>query len=406
MSPEEIAAAQEKLLEMSIPVPANSIPGPVPPNKSLPNAPGPPPSTLGSSVGDSASEPPPSVLGSGAGDGISGPPPSVLGSGVGNNTSGPPPSPSALHCSVGDSASGTPPSTLGSDVGNSASGPLPSMLGSGVGESAPGPHPSSTSCADSSEGGTQPSVPIPLDKSHLSGLDIGDITRGPPPSDHVSLLEEEWPEAELPEWIQKFYKVFQPTMGWDKQWSECFKLYLKFEHKLGYEEHCGKLPEAKLRPPQISEWFKAKRRPHKMMKVWTPDIGSAWREQWWKYWYAIQPQERIWNGELVRPDSLDWEHLQGKGGVDGLLLVMLTLLWWGNDTHSKNFRKDYPENFEDWRTAVDDVWYVLDSIIAHGVQKPKGASKRKHVEVEPEEGEPSQNGGHSTRLRSARVVKN
>jgi hypothetical protein len=61
---------------------------------------------------------------------------------------------------------------------------------------------------------------------------------------------------------------------------------------------------------------------------------------------------------------------------------MLTLLWWGHDTHAGTCKIDHPENWEDWRLAVEDVWYALDSIIAHGVTQPKGTGKRKHVEVE------------------------
>ncbi|KAF9062499.1 hypothetical protein BDP27DRAFT_1142833, partial [Rhodocollybia butyracea] len=131
----------------------------------------------------------------------------------------------------------------------------------------------------------------------------------------------------LPEWIRKFYVVFRPSVDWDKRWFECFKLYLKFEHRLGYEESCGKIPLA-LRPPQIAAWFKNRRNPGRMMKVWTPEIGLAWREEWWAYWRSIQPKGRIQNNELVRPESLDWDKLRDKGGVDGFLLVMLTLLWW------------------------------------------------------------------------------
>jgi hypothetical protein len=136
-----------------------------------------------------------------------------------------------------------------------------------------------------------------------------------PVSEDVASLDKEWAVTELPEWIQKFYVVFRQSVDWDKRWFECFKLYLKFEHRLGYTEKGGKIPLA-LRPPQIAAWFKNRRNPRRMMKVWTPEMGSAWREEWWAYWRSIQPKGRIQNNELVRPESLDWDKLRDKGGVD------------------------------------------------------------------------------------------
>ncbi|KAF9067807.1 hypothetical protein BDP27DRAFT_1422540 [Rhodocollybia butyracea] len=151
-------------------------------------------------------------------------------------------------------------------------------------------------------------------------------------SEDVASLEKEWPLTELPDWIQKFYTVFR-------------------------EESCGKIPLT-FQPVQIAAWFKNCRNPKKMMKVWSPEDGSAWREEWWAYWHSIQPMGHVEKGKLICPESLNWDELRDKGGANRLLLIMLTLLWWGHDTHTGTCKADHPENWGDWRLAVGDVWYV------------------------------------------------
>ncbi|KAF9067627.1 hypothetical protein BDP27DRAFT_1364695 [Rhodocollybia butyracea] len=222
------------------------------------------------------------------------------------------------------------PHSMGVTPNNTHSTPSMGVASDG-GHSTPG-----GSCAASVAPIGAHSMSVTPDKAHSTSSNRHSMSTTP---EDTASLDREWPMAELPEWIHKFYSVFQPTVSWDTQWFDCIKLYPKFKHKLGYKESCGK----------------NHRNPQRMMKVWTPEIGSRWREEWWTYWHSIQPQGQVQKDKLVCPESLDWSSLQDKGGVDGFLLIMLTLLWWGHDTHSGNWQDEHPANSEGWRLAVADV---------------------------------------------------
>ncbi|KAI0281132.1 hypothetical protein BGY98DRAFT_902412, partial [Russula aff. rugulosa BPL654] len=80
------------------------------------------------------------------------------------------------------------------------------------------------------------------------------------------------------------------------------------------------------RPREISVWMKNGRR-------WTDvdlDDTERFGKQWWDWWHSLQPKSRIrrYQSRSTSPTlEMDWSGLQ-KPGKNGILLVMISLVWW------------------------------------------------------------------------------
>lgn len=88
------------------------------------------------------------------------------------------------------------------------------------------------------------------------------------------------------------------------------------------------------------------------------DNQALFAEQWGDWWAGLQPDWRVkdQNGRLSRSGTGDWEALH-KPGKGGFLLVLLCLMWWRE-------AQDSPEAA--WDAAVEDVAWVLESMVAAG----------------------------------------
>ncbi|KAJ7855820.1 hypothetical protein B0H13DRAFT_1517247, partial [Mycena leptocephala] len=77
---------------------------------------------------------------------------------------------------------------------------------------------------------------------------------------------------------------------------------------------------------------------------------------WWKWWVSLQPAERVYHERrLEQPSSASWDVLAQLHGKNGLLQVMVTLLWWGDLVGDAEDACRYVE----WTKAVDDVAWTL-----------------------------------------------
>ncbi|KAF7971124.1 hypothetical protein HWV62_21996 [Athelia sp. TMB] len=101
-------------------------------------------------------------------------------------------------------------------------------------------------------------------------------------------------------------------------------------------------PLTDLRPLEVREWMR-------VSKGWidrdivTEDFGAIW----WKWWSALQPSSRFEEGRLdmMSPTYLmEWKTIR-KPGKNGLLLIIMSLRWWGVASTASG----------EWQKAVDDV---------------------------------------------------
>ncbi|KAJ7916655.1 hypothetical protein B0H13DRAFT_1476716, partial [Mycena leptocephala] len=80
---------------------------------------------------------------------------------------------------------------------------------------------------------------------------------------------------------------------------------------------------------------------------------------WWTWWASLQPSERVYTeGKLAQLHSADWEELAQLHRKNGMLQVMLTLLWWGDLVGDAEDVCRYVE----WAKAVDDVAWTLKEL--------------------------------------------
>lgn len=127
----------------------------------------------------------------------------------------------------------------------------------------------------------------------------------------------------------------------------------------------------KLRPKVVHDWMRVSRR-WADQDIVLGDFGV----KWWKWWTALQPPSRVQedNPEMIPPTYLmNWEGIH-KPGKDGLILVILTLRWWGVASSTS----------DEWKKAVDDVSSAifcmadggLMDIDSTGESNGQGLSKR------------------------------
>ncbi|KAJ7075441.1 hypothetical protein B0H15DRAFT_806226 [Mycena belliarum] len=137
-----------------------------------------------------------------------------------------------------------------------------------------------------------------------------------------------------------------------------------------------RLPYERLRmakPPRaglgVDNWIASGRR------LWAPCLPapSELRERFWTWWRGMQPKVRhIGDGVMSRGADIDWSVLRDFSGKNGLLQVMMVLLWWGEKVHAEGG----PEGIAEWTLAVEDVTWVFIAMVKEGRLSKKRASER------------------------------
>ncbi|KAJ6490865.1 hypothetical protein C8R45DRAFT_826071, partial [Mycena sanguinolenta] len=135
--------------------------------------------------------------------------------------------------------------------------------------------------------------------------------------------------------------------------------FFDFEAAHGYSE-VNVQTETSSRPKLFIEWLARGREWDRWMTI---GFVANWVPAWWTWWASLQPKERVYaDGQLSRPDTVDWSTLAHLHGKNGLLMVMASLLWWG-DSYADGV---YPEHRADWLKAVDDVAWTLEELEKSG----------------------------------------
>lgn len=173
-----------------------------------------------------------------------------------------------------------------------------------------------------------------------------------------------WQRDDRADWSQEIvnaHAAFARGKHCGLTWAQGVSKFMDFEvsHEFGDD---GAMMTALGRPREVSRWI-GRARPWDRV----PDIGvietrgtkSTYAAVWWDYWISVQPSDRLLiGGMLTAPTEADWESLGRKFGKNGLLQVMLTLLWWGDVVRDAADEAVYQE----WESAVRDVTWVLGEI--------------------------------------------
>ncbi|KAK7017234.1 hypothetical protein R3P38DRAFT_3201625 [Favolaschia claudopus] len=162
--------------------------------------------------------------------------------------------------------------------------------------------------------------------------------------------------------------------NWEPQWAACVRKFFDFEAAWGFVDGLGgkngQLGRTR-RPIEIGGWVNRGRK-------WglPPSVGmllgrrtsvgqgaQLWVPRWWGWWSEMQPAERekTEDGGLTRPEAADWSALAKMYGINGLMLVMASLCWWGSS--AERFGGD---DKVEWLAAVSDVTWVLEQLLESG----------------------------------------
>ncbi|KAF8898176.1 hypothetical protein CPB85DRAFT_1439994 [Mucidula mucida] len=181
-----------------------------------------------------------------------------------------------------------------------------------------------------------------------------------------------WPE------LKEAFKVFQRGSTWGTVWISLIDLFLVFEEMAGFlDDSKIKLPTNDC-PSVIADFMCQRRNWSEKWPVGDLDVFSP---LFWKWWRSLQPNTRIHEDRLIKPDFVDWDSLQDKSGRNGMSLVIGALLWWGEAVSDLTDEAGSARR-EDWVLAVADVTWALDNMIRHATfRKVSCSAKRTAAEA-------------------------
>ncbi|KAJ6534062.1 hypothetical protein DFH09DRAFT_1325501 [Mycena vulgaris] len=221
-----------------------------------------------------------------------------------------------------------------------------------------------------------------------AGAGAGAGTSGEGPEDEAAVLQSKidavWQRNNHAEWtpeLAKAHAAFKRGKGWGWEWTSCVSDFFDFEAAWGFTEDGAQIT-LKGRPPMVGEWL-------------------ARARKWNGWWEVLQPEEHpVFGGLLTAPNLSreEWSGMAKLHGRNGLLQVMLTLLWWGDRVGDKG--TGAPIDHLQWTSAVMDVTWVLGELLRPGVIKTR--AKRIHRNKTTEEEESEGGDGDGSRKRKTR----
>ncbi|KAJ2965567.1 hypothetical protein NUW54_g14076 [Trametes sanguinea] len=121
------------------------------------------------------------------------------------------------------------------------------------------------------------------------------------------------------------------------------------ERSYSWQTSAKGLP-TKNRPSQVAEWMRVHRRELTRHPAINDEVEYA--QQWQQWWAGMQPEWRVLNadGWPVQDGIGSWESLTNPG-KNGLLVVLLSLMWWRTVATSATM--------DSWTSAAADVAWVV-----------------------------------------------
>ncbi|KAI0039149.1 hypothetical protein FA95DRAFT_1456158, partial [Auriscalpium vulgare] len=131
------------------------------------------------------------------------------------------------------------------------------------------------------------------------------------------------------DWVREAY-VYLDKIITEPEWETVLQRWLTLERQLGSVDArvSSSVLHLKVRPSAIPAWFKDGRHYDKWPAIKNAaKFGRAWREWWTKMNPAWRVGARDWPLGRVVVAEETWPELR-KGGRNGFVLVLLTLVWW------------------------------------------------------------------------------
>ncbi|KAF8209729.1 hypothetical protein K438DRAFT_1753376 [Mycena galopus ATCC 62051] len=247
-------------------------------------------------------------------------------------------------------------------------------------------------------------VPSPNSDSGENHGGNGECARenAPMPEEQDNGLEPEieasgaWERADMAQWseeLRRAHAAFSLGKKWGADWGHLVIAYLEFEAACGYQE-AGPRMDGEHRPAEVAAWMKSGRKwgaLPKMRKIGSVGDKASYADDWWLWWRSVQPPERECMGGtlLTWPTKMTWGKLPRMYGKNGFMLVIASLLWWGQEeTRTGNAAA----TGSDWGMAVTGVTGILKHLVREGLARVPdettavtGRKRKQKDAVAPEE---------------------
>ncbi|KAL1749335.1 hypothetical protein FB107DRAFT_281009, partial [Schizophyllum commune] len=164
--------------------------------------------------------------------------------------------------------------------------------------------------------------------------------------------------------IRDIFGAVQRGRDWGLAFATAVYAFFKLEDHMDYPiRHDGRrILGGSIRPAAYNTWSR-QGCPYDL----SIDLGdlSVFAQRYWLWWEALQPAGRHnSDGNLITIEEFegvvqgmdDWDGLEKCCGKDGIVQVLLFLLWWGDAVNSAGAR---PDEWLEWDTAVQDFRDVL-----------------------------------------------
>ncbi|KAI5888640.1 uncharacterized protein SCHCODRAFT_01102414 [Schizophyllum commune H4-8] len=197
------------------------------------------------------------------------------------------------------------------------------------------------------------------------------------------IIHDIWKLNAMPAWsehVRLAVTACRRGQSWATAFGDAVKSYVEFEEAHGFPaKDAGRkvISDKKTRPPQYAAWLKIARPYDRPMLI--KDIDE-YTQQWWG-WLAAHLPEGLRNQnsyllDLSRVDLADattWNGLDKACGKDGVLQIVLSLLWWGDAVHGHG---TYTTTQRDnWEAACVELSGILNAM-AGVTRRSQTGSKR------------------------------
>lgn len=186
------------------------------------------------------------------------------------------------------------------------------------------------------EATSEPTGPLASVLLDPPGPSTDDSTDNPTPAPKLGLSGcATWPKhvADVYSFFMKTNSKLGCEREWGVGWEECVEEYIEFQRLSGFPDE-GEAYDTVGRPAELKKWMKS----HRLLKE--NNVGVVFSRKYMAWWSSLQPAQHPHTADS------DWTTLR-KAGKNGLLLVVLALVWWGGRGSSSRDAE--------WIAAVCDV---------------------------------------------------
>ncbi|SJL01336.1 uncharacterized protein ARMOST_04656 [Armillaria ostoyae] len=174
-------------------------------------------------------------------------------------------------------------------------------------------------------------------------------------------VEAAWDATNCNEWYPELTSAFDRFRHgalWDPLWSRAVDSFLVFEWQQGFATK-GKVLCVRDQPACIHAFMKEH---HYWGKPRDLENLKEFNKQWWAWWGVLQLVGQGVAGFMFAQseDLLDWEGLEKCSGCMGFILLLGSLLWWGETAHAIGEKS---EDWWNWHLAIKNFVWVIEHII-------------------------------------------